>query len=382
MMPTPPLSLYVHIPWCVRKCPYCDFNSHAMMGPLPEGDYIEALLTDLDNELIRVPGRRIETIFIGGGTPSLFSAGAIRHLLEETARRVPLAPDAEITLEANPGTVDAQHFSGFRMAGVNRLSVGVQSFDDAMLHTLGRIHDGRSAESAIRAAQQAGFANINIDLMFGLPDQQVEDAVADVQTAMSLQPSHLSFYQLTLEPNTYFGKYPPLLPETDAIWQAQQACQTVLEAEGYIQYEVSAYARTGFQCRHNLNYWRFGDYLGIGAGAHGKITDPSTGRLMRTSKTRRPEAYVASQRSATDPSPGEIVDDHDKPLEFLMNQLRLPDGFGEALFPARTGLPLSALEPALSDCVRDGLLMRSDGIIRCTATGWNFLEDVLGRFVR
>jgi oxygen-independent coproporphyrinogen-3 oxidase len=268
------------------------------------------------------------------------------------------------------------------MAGVNRLSVGVQSFNDAMLHTLGRIHDGRSAESAIRAAQQAGFANINIDLMFGLPDQQVEDAVADVQTAMSLQPSHLSFYQLTLEPNTYFGKYPPLLPETDAIWQAQQACQTVLEAEGYIQYEVSAYARTGFQCRHNLNYWRFGDYLGIGAGAHGKITDPSTGRLMRTSKTRRPEAYVASQRSATDPSPGEIVDDHDKPLEFLMNQLRLPDGFGEALFPARTGLPLSALEPALSDCVRDGLLMRSDGIIRCTATGWNFLEDVLGRFVR
>ncbi|MFO1417807.1 MAG: radical SAM family heme chaperone HemW [Methylotetracoccus sp.] len=382
MTPPAALSLYVHIPWCVRKCPYCDFNSHASTDALPEDDYIEALLLDLDHELLRAPERRIDTIFIGGGTPSLFGADAITRLLDGIAERARLASDVEVTLEANPGTVEASRFRGYRSAGVNRLSIGVQSFDDGMLARLGRIHDGRSAAAAVDTARSSGFDEINIDLMFGLPGQSVEGALADVETALGLGPSHLSLYQLTLEANTLFGKFPPPLPEPDILWRAQLACQSALAAAGFRQYEVSAYAQAGHECRHNLNYWRFGDYLGIGAGAHGKITDQETGALVRTAKLRRPDAYVAAVRDAPGPLPGTIVDDDDKPLEFLMNHLRLRDGFAAAAFTAGTGLPLTALEPALADCIRDGLLSDSGAVVRCTDHGWNFLEDVLGRFVR
>jgi oxygen-independent coproporphyrinogen-3 oxidase len=292
-----------------------------------------------------------------------------------------LAPDAEITLEANPGTVDAAKLEGFLNAGVNRLSIGVQSFDDAMLRALGRIHDGQEALRAARLAREAGFTNVNLDLMFGLPGQDSEDALADVQTAIALSPSHISLYQLTLEPNTIFYKYPPALPDAESVWHTQERCQQALRAEGYLQYEVSAYARSGFQCRHNLNYWRFGDYLGIGAGAHGKITEADHDRVIRTAKPRGPEAYRESLRSSADVGRQDVIALQDRPVEFLMNHLRLRDGFPESVFPGRTGLPLDALETTLSDCLRDGLLTRSNGVIRCSDRGWNFLDNVVARFL-
>jgi oxygen-independent coproporphyrinogen-3 oxidase len=381
MLSNPPLSLYIHIPWCLRKCPYCDFNSHGQPTALPEADYVTALLADLDRELARVPGRPIETVFIGGGTPSLFSPEAIDRLLNGLGDRATFSADAEITLEANPGTVEVTRFKGFRAAGVNRLSIGIQSFDDAMLQALGRVHDSGDALRAVHTAREAGFDNLNLDLMFGLPNQGVEAALSDVSTAVALAPDHLSWYQLTLEPGTAFFKQPPVLPDDDITWQVQQHCQQALGAAGYRQYEVSAYARDGFRCRHNLNYWTFGDYLGIGAGAHGKFTDARTGRLTRTAKVKSPDAYLGVRPSA---EPFESLDEisrDDLPLEFLMNQLRLRHGFSEADFPTRTGLPIGALEPALSACVRDGLLERSDGVIRCSDQGWHFLVDVLGRFV-
>jgi len=381
MLRNPPLSLYVHLPWCARKCPYCDFNSYAAPGPVPEDDYIEALFADLDRELKRVGERRFETVFIGGGTPSLFRPEGIARLLRGVRRRASLAPDAEITLEANPGTVDTTRLKGFLNAGINRLSIGVQSFNDSMLRSLGRIHDGQEALRAVQLAREAGFTNFNLDLMFGLPGQGIEEALSDVQTAMALSPSHISFYHLTLEPNTIFYKHPPAVPDEESVWRAQERCQQALRAGGYLQYEVSAYARSGFQCRHNLNYWRFGDYVGIGAGAHGKITDADNDRLIRTAKVRRPEAYFESLRITAETGGGEVIARKDRPLEFLMNHLRLREGFPESAFPTRTGVPLDVLETTLSDCVRDGLLTRTDGVIRCSDRGWNFLDDVLSRFL-
>jgi oxygen-independent coproporphyrinogen-3 oxidase len=378
----PPLGLYVHIPWCIRKCPYCDFNSHAANGSLPERPYIDALLADLDQDLPWVEGRTVGTVFIGGGTPSLFGPEAIHALLEGIARRIPLAPDAEITLEANPGTAESARFRGYRAAGVNRLSIGVQSFNPDHLERLGRIHGREEAIRAAHMATEAGFDHFNLDLMFGLPEQTVEQALADLRTALALNPAHLSFYQLTLEPNTLFHKYPPPLPGDETTWEMQRACQVLLAEGGFEQYEISAYARPGRRCRHNLNYWQFGDYLGIGAGAHGKLTDPATGNIARRWKPRHPAHYLESAGHPACIAGHELVPADQLPVEFLMNHLRLREGFPERRFAARTGLNIDSLHPALDECIAAGLLERREGYIRCTDRGWNFLDNVLERFLR
>jgi putative oxygen-independent coproporphyrinogen III oxidase len=380
MQNLPPLSLYIHIPWCVSKCPYCDFNSHAKTGGLPEARYVAALLTDLEQDLPRLDGRTVKTVFIGGGTPSLFSPESIHALLQGIAERVPVAPCAEITLEANPGTAESGKFRGFREAGVNRLSMGLQSFNDRHLQALGRIHDSHQAKVAAELATAAGFANFNLDLMFGLPRQTQDEALDDIRQAVRLNPSHLSFYQLTLEPNTLFHKYPPALPSDDDICGMQEACQALLKASGYRQYEVSAYSKTGFRCRHNENYWRFGDYLGIGAGAHGKLTDES-GNISRIWKIRHPANYMEAAGTVAVIGGCAGLASEELPVEFMMNHLRLREGFVETVFTDRTGLPMSALEPALSFCLEDGLLERSYGFIRCTGKGWNFLDNVLEKFI-
>lgn len=376
-MLTPALSVYIHIPWCIRKCPYCDFNSHRIEGNLPESDYISALLEDLARDARRVPGRTVESVFIGGGTPSLLSPEAVGLLLEGLKTRLPLAAAAEITLEANPGTAESTKFKGFREAGINRLSIGVQSFDDAKLEALGRIHDGQAAVEAAAMAREAGFANFNLDLMFGLPGQSVAEAERDVETAIAQRPTHISFYQLTLEPNTLFHRFPPALPEDDDTWDIQRAGQALLAAHGYQQYEVSAYASDGFRCRHNLNYWSFGDYLGIGAGAHGKITDPASGRVTRLWKARHPAQYLETLGVGGE----HVVSPESLPFEFLMNLLRLREGFELSGFADSTDMDASALEPGLSQCLEEGLLERSAGVIRCSETGWNFLDDILQRFL-
>ena len=381
MLRTPPLSLYIHIPWCLRKCPYCDFNSHGRPTQLPEADYVTALLSDLDRELEPVGGRSIETIFIGGGTPSLFTPDSIGRLLLGINGRANVCGKAEITLEANPGTVEAEKFKGFRAAGVNRLSIGIQSFDDRLLQALGRVHDGAEARRAVSIARAAGFDNLNLDLMYALPNQSVAAALGDLATAIALTPDHLSWYQLTLEPGTAFFKQPPNLPDEHTAWEIQERGQATLHQAGYHRYEISAYAREGRQCRHNLNYWAFGDYLGIGAGAHGKITDSANGHIVRTAKVRSPDAYLGVRNSAAPAVARHEIPTDERPLEFLMNHLRVRDGFSEADFTARTGLPLSALEPGLSGCLGEGLLERDQGAIRCSVRGWDFLTDVLGRFV-
>ncbi|WP_246598914.1 radical SAM family heme chaperone HemW [Methylogaea oryzae] len=376
----PPLGLYVHIPWCVRKCPYCDFNSHHATDTLPERRYVAALLADLESELAVCGPRPVQTVFIGGGTPSLFGAEAIADLLEGIGRRIPLAQDAEITLEANPGTAEAGKFAGFRAAGVNRLSIGIQSFQDRQLAALGRIHDRQEALAAVEMAKTAGFVNFNLDLMFGLPGQGIEEAAADVRTAIALEPAQISYYQLTLEPGTPFAKHPPALPEDGLLWNIQQTGQAMLSEAGYRQYEVSAYARAGFPCRHNLNYWEFGDYLGIGAGAHGKLTQ-ADGTIQRRWKQRHPAVYLEKAGSAQGVAGVETVAAAQKPLEFLMNALRLREGFAEGLFSERTGQPLAVLQPELDRCCADGLLLYEHGRIRCSEHGWQFLDSVLGRFL-
>ncbi|QSA96958.1 radical SAM family heme chaperone HemW [Methylococcus sp. EFPC2] len=381
MLHPPPLGLYIHIPWCVRKCPYCDFNSHAANDSVSEQAYVSALLADLDQDLPLAAGRTVETIFIGGGTPSLFSALSIDELLEGVAQRLALAPDIEITLEANPGTAESARFEGYRAAGVNRLSIGVQSFDEAHLQRLGRIHGREEAINAAYMAREAGFENFNLDLMFGLPDQTTEQALVDIETALSLKPTHLSFYQLTLEPNTLFHKYPPPLPGDEAIWEIQGACQRLLVEHGYAQYEVSAYAQAGRRCRHNLNYWQFGDYLGIGAGAHGKLTDPITGRIARRWKVRHPTLFLEHAGRPASIGGHDFVEPAELPVEFLMNHLRLREGFPEAAYAERTGLDNQTLQPGLNECIEAGLIERCDGRIRCTETGWNFLDNVLERFL-
>ncbi len=382
MLAIPPLSLYIHIPWCVRKCPYCDFNSHRADGAPPESSYVNALLADLERELPAVAGRTVETIFIGGGTPSLFGADAIGALLAGVRARVEVAEEAEITLEANPGTAESGKFRGFREAGVNRLSIGVQSFEPEPLRRLGRIHGREEALRAADLAREAGFDNFNLDLMFGLPEQSPDQALEDLQTAIGLGPTHLSFYQLTLEPNTLFHKYPPPLPEDDAIWAMQREGQARLAEHGYCQYEVSAYGQEGFRCRHNLNYWRFGDYLGLGAGAHGKVTDPKTGTITRTWKIKHPQHYLDAAGQPERQGGRKKVERDELPFEFLMNALRLREGFAEALFFERTGLPVEILEPKLSACLDEGWLERRNGFLRCTETGYNFLDNVLQRFLR
>lgn len=373
------LSLYVHIPWCARKCPYCDFNSHEAKGGIPEDAYVTALLADLEQEVAQSGGRRIETIFIGGGTPSLFSPHAITALLNGIRSRTELAPEAEITLEANPGSSGAAKFAGFREAGVNRLSIGVQSFQPRLLSAIGRIHNANEARAAAIAARAAGFDNLNLDLMFALPGQTMQEVDADIEAAIAFHPAHLSCYQLTIEPNTAFGRRPPPLPDEDSAFEMQEAVRGKLEGAGYTQYEISAYARAGARCRHNLNYWEFGDYLGIGAGAHGKITT-ATG-VTRRWKLKSPARYLADAGAGACIAGEEQLDAETVRTDFLMNALRLNAGFVESLFAARTGQALASLKPALSAAINEGLLHRKTGRIRATDKGRKFLNELLLRFV-
>jgi len=377
----PPLSLYIHFPWCVRKCPYCDFNSHALKTELPEHAYVDALLADLEQELPDVWGRTVQTVFMGGGTPSLFSAAAIDRLLSGVRARVPLSPDAEITLEANPGTLEQGKFAGYRAAGVNRLSIGVQSFNDEQLRALGRIHDAAEAWQALLAARAAGFDNLNLDLMFGLPNQSVDAAIDDLCTAIELRPEHLSWYQLTLEPNTLFHAQPPPLPSDDEKWAMQESGQSRLAVQGYTQYEVSAYARDGRRCRHNLNYWRFGDYIGIGAGAHGKLTDAAQGVIRRRWKKRHPRDYLASAGSDDRVEGQRQLDADTAVFEFALNRLRLREGFTPADFNAVCGLVPARITPLLERAVSEGLLTLDDDRFRHTPHGWRFLDNLIERFL-
>ena len=374
----PPLSLYIHIPWCVRKCPYCDFNSHAATPELPEEAYVDALLADLDQELGAVYGRPISSIFFGGGTPSLFSAGALGRLLAGVEQRIPFAADIEITLEANPGTFEQEKFKAYRQLGINRLSIGIQSFQQAKLEALGRIHNGDEAVRAAAMAREAGFDNFNLDLMHGLPDQSLDDALGDLRQAIALKPTHLSWYQLTLEPNTVFWNQPPLLPEDDILWDIQEAGQALMAEHGYHQYEVSAYAQPGRAARHNLNYWSFGDFIGIGAGAHGKLSHPD-GRILRTWKTRLPKDYLNPAKAF---KAGEkLLPVDELPFEFLMNALRLTDGVDAELFAQRTGLPLAQLAVARREAEQKGLLQVEPTRLVATPRGQLFLNDLLQYFL-
>lgn len=376
----PPLSLYVHLPWCVRKCPYCDFNSHGLKGALPENTYVDALLKDLDQDLPRVGGREVQTMFFGGGTPSLFSAENIGRFLAGVRARMPVAADAEVTLEANPGTVEHGRFAAYREAGVTRLSIGVQSFDPKKLEVLGRIHSSEEAGRAVEEAHAAGLHNFNLDLMYGLPRQTLEEAEADIRQAMALMPAHISHYQLTLEPNTLFHAHPPVLPDEETIWSMQQRCQELLAAHGYGQYEVSAYAQAGRQARHNLNYWRFGDYLGIGAGAHGKLTDAS-GAVTRLWKLKHPDAYLDS--AGTPKSLGGVsqLSEGDLAFEFMLNRLRLTAPFSPAEFESATGLRLERIQPGLDRAVDLGLLEAVPEGWRVTSRGQNYLNDLQSLFL-
>jgi oxygen-independent coproporphyrinogen-3 oxidase len=374
----PPLALYIHIPWCVRKCPYCDFNSHAASPVLPEEEYVDALLADLDQDLAAVYGRPLSSIFFGGGTPSLFSAAALGRLLAGVEQRIPFTADIEITLEANPGTFEQDKFVAYRKLGINRLSIGIQSFQPNKLEALGRIHTGDEALRAAEMARRAGFDNFNLDLMHGLPDQSLEEALDDLRQAIALAPTHLSWYQLTLEPNTVFWNQPPELPEDDILWDIQEAGQALLAEHGFNQYEVSAYARPGKAARHNLNYWSFGDFIGIGAGAHGKLSHPD-GRIVRTWKTRLPKDYLNPGKQF---KAGEKTLTADElPFEFLMNALRLTQGVDAELFAQRTGLPLQTLAAARAEAEQKGLLQVEPTRLVATARGQLFLNDLLQYFL-
>ncbi|MEK0361286.1 radical SAM family heme chaperone HemW [Pseudomonas sp. CBC3] len=374
----PPLAAYVHIPWCVRKCPYCDFNSHAAGPQLPEDEYVSALLADLEEDFDQIQGRRLGSIFFGGGTPSLFSAQALGRILEGLERRVGFAEDIEITLEANPGTFEQAKFRDYRRLGINRLSIGVQSFQPAKLKALGRIHDGDEAIRAADMARAAGFDNFNLDLMHGLPEQSLEDALSDLRTAIAQQPTHLSWYQLTVEPNTEFWSKPPQLPEDDTLWDIQEAGQAVLAEQGYAQYETSAYAQPGRQARHNLNYWTFGDFLGLGAGAHGKISR-GDGRILRSWKTRLPKDYLDPTKRFR--AGEKQLQAEELPFEFLMNVLRLTDGVPALLFTQRTGLPLGQLADARREAEARGLLAADPQRLVATPKGQLFLNDLLQLFL-
>jgi oxygen-independent coproporphyrinogen-3 oxidase len=376
-----PLSLYIHIPWCVRKCPYCDFNSHNAPQALPQREYVDALLADLDQDLPLAQGRALQSIFFGGGTPSLFAPDNIARILDGVASRLAFAHDIEITLETNPGTVEHGSFAEYRRAGVNRISFGVQSFDDDALKRIGRIHDAAQAERAVKSAQDADIENLNLDLMYALPQQTLDAALADVEKAITLQTPHLSHYQLTLEPNTPFAANPPPLPDDDSAWDMQEACQARLALAGLAQYEVSAYARVGDECRHNLNYWHFGDYLGIGAGAHAKLTDAETGTIRRRWKVRTPRGFLEHAGTPRGIGGNDAIAAERLPSEFMLNALRLNTGFPIVDFAARTGLDLDAIQPKLDAAIARGWLEIADGNIRATEFGQRFLNDVIGSFL-
>lgn len=378
MLTLPPLSLYIHIPWCIRKCPYCDFNSHKADQSLPETQYINALLADLDQDLLWVQGREIESIFFGGGTPSLLSAAAYEQLFAGLRQRLRFSDSIEITLEANPGTFEAEKFSAYRQLGINRLSIGIQSFQPQHLQKLGRVHDRDQALNAIRLAKQAGFDNFNLDLMHGLPGQTVTQALDDLELALSFEPRHLSWYQLTIEPNTEFYKRPPRLPEDDTLWDIQEAGFQRLEQQGFEHYEISAFCQPGNAARHNLNYWQFGDYLGIGAGAHGKITLAQQGTIIRSHKTRLPKDYLNADKRFL--AGTHTIEADEIGLECLMNALRLKQGIAVQQFEQRTGLSLSAVEQPLQRARELGLLT-VDQAIYATEKGQQYLNELLALFL-
>lgn len=374
-----PLSLYVHLPWCVRRCPYCDFNAHQRPALLPEADYVTALLADLDLELPLAFGRTLRSIFFGGGTPSLFSGAAIARFLDGVRARLPLASDCEITLETNPGTAEFDRFEGYLAAGANRISLGVQSFNDAALVRLGRIHGADEARAAVRMARAAGVSNINLDLMYALPAQTLADALADVRAAIEMQPEHISHYQLTLEPQTVYARFPPQdLPDEDLLMDMQERAQAELAQAGYRQYEVSAYAQPGRQSLHNRNYWRYGDYFGIGAGAHGKYTTVA-GQILRRERERTPMRYLSLAGTAQAYTETLVPAAH-LPFEFMLNALRLRHGFDEALFEQRTGRVLASV-PGYAEGLRRELLTHTGGRLAASELGYRFLNDTLALFL-
>lgn len=379
-IPAPPLALYIHIPWCIRKCPYCDFNSHEIKGNFPEKDYVSALLADIEHDLERVQGRTISSIFIGGGTPGLFSANSFDTLFSSLKQKLVLDDHIEISLEVNPGAIEEEKFKEFHDVGINRLSIGVQSFNDDMLEKLGRIHDHRAAIKAAEAAHYAGFNQFNLDLMFGLPAQNLRMALKDLEFATSLEPGHISWYQLTLEPNTLFYQQPPTLPDDDHIWEIQQKGQDYLAERAYQQYEISAYSHN-HQCQHNLNYWQFGDYLGIGAGAHSKLTDAENGQILRQQRRRHPTEYIKQAHSPAVISSQRQLAPADLTLEFMMNALRLNNGVPAEAFQERTGLPLDHIQVALDIGREKGLLKDTHSHICPSARGHQYLNDLLEIFM-
>ena len=379
LLKLPPLSLYVHIPWCIRKCPYCDFNSHQSNGEVPEAQYVDALLQDFHNSAQFAQGRALQTIFFGGGTPSIFSASAYMRLLAGLQEIVAFAPDIEITLEANPGSAERKKFHDYRRAGINRLSIGVQSFDDLQLQSLGRIHGSDDARAAIKFARSAGFDNLNIDIMYGLRAQSTKEAMRDLQSAIAFAPEHLSWYQLTIEPNTEFYKRPPVLPEDDALIEIQDSGLALLRTSGYARYEVSAFAKQSKMARHNLNYWRFGDYIGIGAGAHGKITQIEQGQIVRTRNKKQPEHYL-NARGQFMAELNSIAQD-EIAIEYLLNVLRMPEGFSAAAFEAATGLGFELIQKQVSSLKAQELLSFEDSYVRPTEKGQQFLNSVLETFL-
>lgn len=382
MLQPPALSLYVHIPWCVQKCPYCDFNSHALKHDIPEREYIDALLEDLDTDIAKYQladtPRPLHSIFIGGGTPSLFSAQGIARLLQGIEARIAFKPDIEITMEANPGTVEAERFVGYRQAGVTRISIGVQSFEQQKLERLGRIHGQQEAVNAAHLAHQIGLNSFNLDLMHGLPDQSTEQALADLDKAIELNPPHLSWYQLTIEPNTMFYFKPPTLPDDDALWDIFELGHQKLAAAGYVQYEISGYSKPGYQCQHNLNYWRFGDYLGIGCGAHGKLSF-ADGRIVRTTKVKHPRGYLNLLKPYLD-SEMEVADS-DRPFEFFMNRFRLMEPCPKQDFVETTGLSLDVIKPTIDWALAEQYLSENATHWQITEKGKLFLNDLLEAFM-
>ena len=378
MLNLPPLSLYIHIPWCIKKCPYCDFNSHVATSVIPEADYVKAVIEDLKNDLPWVQGRKLHSIFFGGGTPSLFSGFSIGAILREAERLIGFENNIEITLEANPGVMDQQNFSDLYAAGVNRLSIGIQSFNDTHLKSLGRVHDSQDALSAIDIAQSSGFSNFNIDLMHGLPNQSIANAINDIEIAVSSGASHISWYQLTIEPNTEFYSRPPILPVDDRLADIQRSGLHIIKKNNYSQYEVSAFARNGQKSRHNVNYWQFGDYLGIGAGAHGKVTIPEDNQVIRTTKTRQPKDYLNRVGS---PLAKKIeISKEDIILEFMMNGLRLNNGVPTHYLSSRTGLDEKSIKQKISKLQSQGLMESSALRYQTTSLGYQFLNTVLQSF--
>ncbi|MFK7815156.1 MAG: radical SAM family heme chaperone HemW [Gammaproteobacteria bacterium] len=380
--PNVPLSLYVHIPWCIKKCPYCDFNSHEIQSSLPEDQYVSALILDLKRYAKEMQDREVTSVFIGGGTPSIFKADNIKHLMDAIRNQLTLNASAEITIEANPGTTDQENFLGFRAAGINRISIGVQSFTDSQLQKLGRIHNANNAINAVNTAKQAGFENINIDLMYALPQQDIAAALYDIEQAIQLNPTHISYYQLTIEPNTSFYRQPPSLPDSQASWEIQQNGMELLAEHGYQQYEVSAYARDGNQCLHNINYWQFGDYLGIGAGAHQKLTlknasERPPNRITRCEKPKHPQQYMRSINEAQSTLAFHTLTEKDIIFEFMLNALRLKQGFTKQQFELHTGIPIESINQPLQAHISEGLLVMTNDTIHCSDRGYRFLDDVL-----